>query len=68
MIRTVLYENALRAHRLRIFERLPGAPIPCPLEELDEVNGHLNPPLMPTERTPAAHMMISSAESALNRR
>jgi hypothetical protein len=37
MIRTVLYENALRAHRLRIFERLPGAPIPCPLEELDEV-------------------------------
>jgi hypothetical protein len=37
MIRSLLLENALRTHRLRIYARLPGAPLPCPLEELDEV-------------------------------
>lgn len=37
MIRTALLENALRAHRLRIFARLPGAPIPKPLEEIEPV-------------------------------
>ena len=37
VIRSIIRENAIRNHRLQIFVRLPGAPIPRPLEDLDPV-------------------------------
>ncbi len=45
MIRSIIRDNAIRAHRLRIFARLPGAPMPgdrregasVALEDLDPI-------------------------------
>lgn len=38
MTRLIIAQNATRLHRIRMFARLPGAPVPGPLEDLPEVD------------------------------
>jgi hypothetical protein len=38
MTRHIIELNATRLHRVRMYARLPGAPVPGPLEDLPEID------------------------------